>query len=663
VTKFNRRTILRKSGLALLGAGAVAPLVPLAIAQRGAPKTPPVANPKADDCNCSLATDGSPLDTGTSEVRPVIERYDVELRDLNRVYALPGSALRRTKLDKFYADQLQLLEKINFDALSQAGKVDYLLLRSRLRGEQSQLANQARQDAEIETLIPFQQTIIAFEEARRRMETVDPQKSAVALSKMTAYIADARATLTSKTASPVLNQAAIRLVQLRNSLRTWFNFYDLYDPKFAWWVDAEYKKADEALDAHAQLLHTKSGVPGPLDVGAGFGGRGGGGGRGGAAQADGGGGGRGGQADAGGRGGQGAARSGAAADAKPMGSNEELSGVGPAGNDALIEALRAAMIPYTPEELITLANREFAWCDKEMLRASNEMGFGTDWKKALDAVKNKYVEPGQMLGLVRDLSHEAIDFIEKRELVTIPPLVKEDYWEEALTPQQQLVSPFFLGGAVIQVSSPASSQSIQERLESMRGNNIYFARATVFHELIPGHHMQQYMTQRYRAYRGIFSTPFWTEGMAFYWEMLLWDLGFTRTPEQRIGALVWRMHRCARIIFSLSFHTRKMTAVESVQFLMDRVGFDRANAEGEVRRSFNGSYAPIYQCAYMLGALQFYALHKERVGSGRMTDRAFHDAIYREGNMPIEMVRLAVNGQKITRDYQTNWKFYGSLSG
>ena len=296
-----------------------------------------------------------------------------------------------------------------------------------------------------------------------------------------------------------------------------------------------------------------------------------------------------------------------------------------------------------------------------MLRASGEMGFGNDWKKAVEAVKNKYVEPGQMIYLVRDLSREAIEFVEKHELVTIPPLVKEDYWEEAMTPRMQLVNPFFTGGATIQVSSAASSQTLQERLEALRGNNMFFARATVFHELIPGHHMQMYMTQRYRTYRGIFSTPFWTEGMAFYWEMLLWDLGFTHTPEQRVGALVWRMHRCARIIFSLSFHLKRMTAVECVQFLMDRVGFDKANAEGEVRRSFNGSYPPIYQCAYMLGALQFYALHKELVDSGKMTNRAFHDAMYREGNIPIEMLRLALNGQKVARDYQTSWKFYGPL--
>ena len=64
----------------------------------------------------------------------------------------------------------------------------------------------------------------------------------------------------------------------------------------------------------------------------------------------------------------------------------------------------------------------------------------------------------------------------------------------------------------------------------------------------------------------------------------------------------------------------------------------------------------------MLGALQFYALHKEMVGSRKMTNRAFHDAIYQQGNMPVEMVRLAINGQKADRNYSPSWKFYGEVT-
>ena len=44
------------------------------------------------------------------------------------------------------------------------------------------------------------------------------------------------------------------------------------------------------------------------------------------------------------------------------------------------------MIPYTPEELVEIANKEFAWCENEMKKASREMGYGDDWKKALEAV-------------------------------------------------------------------------------------------------------------------------------------------------------------------------------------------------------------------------------------------------------------------------------------
>src|SRR5438874_8800354 len=128
-----------------------------------------------------------------------------------------------------------------------------------------------------------------------------------------------------------------------------------------------------------------------------------------------------------------------------------------------------------------------------------------------------------------------------------------------MSPERQLVNPFFTGGEVISVSYPVQGMSEEQKLMSMRGNNIHFSRATVFHELIPGHHLQGYMAARYRPYRQVFSTPFFIEGWALHWEMLFWDLGFARGPEDRTGMLFWRMHRAARIIVSLGFHLGIMT--------------------------------------------------------------------------------------------------------
>jgi hypothetical protein len=302
------------------------------------------------------------------------------------------------------------------------------------------------------------------------------------------------------------------------------------------------------------------------------------------------------------------------------------------------------------------------WCEREMIKASRDLGYGDDWKKALEHVKNLYVEPGKQPALIRTLALEAIEFIDRNDLISVPTLAKQSWRMEMMTPERQLIAPFFLGGEVIQVSYPTNTMSHEAKMMSMRGNNPHFSRATVHHELIPGHHLQQFMNARYRTYRSLFSTPFWGEGWALYWELLLWDMNFPRSPEDRIGMLFWRMHRCARIIFSLSFHLEQMTPQECIDLLVNKVGHEYDNAAAEVRRSFSGQYAPLYQCAYLLGGLQFRALHRELVESGKMTNKQFHDTILRNNSIPVEMVRAILTNEKLEKDYTSRWKFYGQIS-
>ena len=151
----------------------------------------------------------------------------------------------------------------------------------------------------------------------------------------------------------------------------------------------------------------------------------------------------------------------------------------------------------------------------------------------------------------------------------------------------------------------------------------------------------------------------------------MWDLNFatystsgSRDPKEiaanKIGMLFWRMHRCARIIFSLSFHLEKMTPQECIDLLVNKVGHERDNATAEVRRSFDGSYGPLYQIAYLIGGLQQYAMHKELVDSGKMTNRQYNDALLHENRIPIEMIRASITKQKLTRDFVTSWRFYNN---
>ncbi|HSL68892.1 MAG TPA: DUF885 family protein, partial [Longimicrobiales bacterium] len=324
--------------------------------------------------------------------------------------------------------------------------------------------------------------------------------------------------------------------------------------------------------------------------------------------------------------------------------------------------LAGEMIVYTPDELIEIGNREYAWTLAEMKKASRELGFGDDWLKALDHVKNQYVPRGQQPGLIRDLALEAEAYLKQHDLVTVPPLASDIWRMQMMTPERQRVNPFFTGGETISVSYPHNSMSEAEGLMSMRGNGIHVSRATVQHELIPGHHLYGFMADRYNSHRNLFSTPFMREGWSLYWELLLWDQGFPRSPEDRIGMLWWRMHRAARIIFSLNYHLGNWTPEQAIDFLVNSAGHERFTATGEVRRSFEGNYSPLYQVAYMMGGLQLRGLHRELVGSGKLSVKQFHDTVLRSGSMPVEALRALLTNQPLTRDYKAQWRYYSDLA-
>jgi Bacterial protein of unknown function (DUF885) len=333
------------------------------------------------------------------------------------------------------------------------------------------------------------------------------------------------------------------------------------------------------------------------------------------------------------------------------------------GRDGLIMDLGDEMIPYSPEQLIALANREFAWCEEEMKKASRQMGFGDDWKKAIEQVKGMHPPPGGQPQMIKDLLFEAVDYLRAKDLITVPQVASESLHMSMMSPEAQLSNPFFLGGSQIIVSYPTNTMEYEARLQSMRGNNRPFSHATAFHEMIPGHNLVGYVGARYNGYRARIggNTPFFGEGWPLYWELTMYELGFHDTPEERVGALFWRMHRCARIIFSLNFHMGLWSPQNCIDFLVDRVGHERDNATAEVRRSFQGGYGPLYQAAYLLGGLQLRGLRKELVDSRQMTNRQFHDEILRQGSMQIVLIRLGLTRRKLTRDMDVDWRFYGDL--
>jgi len=580
----------------------------------------------------------------------MVRRYQADSGTVSRFYDLPASAVRFERLEKLYRDWESQLADVDFDQLAQPARIDYLLLRNRLAAERADLALERRRLAEIEEVVAWRTPLLELEHARWRMEAMNPQAAADTVAAVPARLkklqkrlelgkkgdkpeekAKAAAgagagasTNDTKAASsgagagtpPDPEEAALKLTPLqgkraagvvdevRGTLRTWYSFHDGFQPDFGWWLKKPFDEANQALEDYAKFLREEvAGVKGKDE--------------------------------------------------------DPLLGE-PIGADMLAQALAGEMIPYTARELIALGDREFAWCEAEMKKASAELGLGGDWQAALARVKADFVPPGRQDDAVASGAREAIQFVKEHSLVTVPPLCEEIWRITMLSPESQKTLPYAAyGGQGVLVAYAKDEMKQEDKMMAMRGNNRHFTRIVVAHELIPGHHLQGFQAARHNPHRALFSTPFLVEGWALYWELMLWEKGYARTPEDRIGMLFWRMHRCARIIVSLKFHLGEMQTAEMVDFLVKRVGHEKSGATSEVRRFIGSAYSPQYQCGYMIGGLQLRALRHEVVDSGRMKEIDFNDEVLRQGPIPIDLIRAGMLDLPLTRDAKPGWRFAG----
>lgn len=539
----------------------------------------------------------------TSEFADTVYTYNADREAIDRFYAVHLSKEYFERELTMLDDWKQKLAAINFENLSREAKIDYLLLKTQVQHESKSLAEQYKQFLDVSSVVDFAEPLDRFISQRRR--GTQPNSSQLAK----AFIAASEAITHKRNAlkeHPFENWQQAKLAadmvdSLQQGLEEAFNFYNHYDPQFTWWMQTPHATLSQAFNQYREFLTSNYRSSSVKDDGSGIIGH-------------------------------------------PIGKAE-------------IEAqLRSEYIPYSAEDLIAIAKEQFDWCKEEMIKASREMGFGDDWRAALEHVKDTYVAPGMQPQTINDLMTHSVEFVEQRDLITLPPLAKETWRMIMMTPERQKINPFFTGGSRISISYPTEDMSHDDKLMSMRGNNPNFSYPTVQHELLPGHNLQYFMAQRNMPHRQSFRTPFWTEGWALYWEIVLWDKGFATTPEQKMGMLFWRIHRCARIMFSLQFHLGQITPQQAIDMLVNDVGHEYANAEAEVRRSFATSYVPLYQLAYMIGGLQFYALRNEMLEKG-WTEKAFHDRVMAENSMPIELLRLLIQDKPIPQDYRTQWRF------
>ena len=266
------------------------------------------------------------------------------------------------------------------------------------------------------------------------------------------------------------------------------------------------------------------------------------------------------------------------------------------------------------------------------------------WRELVDQLRNDAPAPDQLLGAYRRELDRAHHFVVQRELVSVPPgpaeVVPTPAFLATLTPFAAYEPPpVYLPNRTgrFYVTTPDPSLPPEVISQQRRGHCNHSIPLMVVHEAYPGHHLQLVTSQGLSSEvrRHIWS-PVMVEGWAVYSEHLMWEAKYYRTDQERLFQLVNLLWRAVRVVLDVGLHTRGMVPAEAVDYMVEHLPIERANAEAEVRRYCAW---PTYQLCYAVGRRELLRLRdacRERDGD-RFQLRRFHDEVMQYGGLPVSL--------------------------
>jgi len=177
-------------------------------------------------------------------------------------------------------------------------------------------------------------------------------------------------------------------------------------------------------------------------------------------------------------------------------------------------------------------------------------------------------------------------------------------------------------------------------LAKMANMPTYQLEALVYHEGVPGHHMQNAVSQRLDdlpPFRRFGHITAYGEGWGLYSEYLPKELGFYSDPASDVGRLAMELWRAARLVVDTGLHDRKWTRDQAIAYLMTETPNPKGDAVKAIERYM---VWPGQATAYKIGMIEILRLRegaKEALGE-RFDLRAFHGVVLGSGPVPLEVL-------------------------
>ena len=286
----------------------------------------------------------------TPTIQTTIQTFTADLADIQSFLSISISQTRADKVKECLTSTLTSLSKnFVFMLLPQSEQVDYLLLQSHIKRLLHQNEATAKKFDTAKDLGLFGDWVdvcIRFVETRHNVGIQSGQQIATALHSAAQGVDQLLRVLASDDSFKdhkerfIISWTIAKFEELQWALEEAVGFYRGYDPVISWWIEQPWMALNTKLTALTTALGRKTGTDG-------------------------------------------------------SGSADDIVG-DPIGREALLQELEAEWIAYTPEELVSKAEEEFEWCEKEMEKASKTLGFDSP-AEALEHVKNTFVEPGEQI--------------------------------------------------------------------------------------------------------------------------------------------------------------------------------------------------------------------------------------------------------------------------
>lgn len=276
--------------------------------------------------------------------------------------------------------------------------------------------------------------------------------------------------------------------------------------------------------------------------------------------------------------------------------------------------------------------------EKEVAAIAEELSPGTPWRELADRLRGSCPPGDSVVPAYAGQMERARQFVGDRQLASIPAgdleVIATPSFMRPLVPFAAYDPPGAFSG------DRTGWFYVTERGPGAgRDHCIHELACTALHEGYPGHHLQFLVAHRSPSpIRRVVGSALTVEGWALYCEEMMKEEGFLNVPEERFFQRVHLLWRAVRIVLDVQLHTTGMTFDAAVQYLMDMLGIQRANAESEVRRY---CVTPAYNLCYALGRREFLSLRDavQRRDGAAFSLKRFHDEALSYGGMPVSLIR------------------------